>query len=289
MRPWRIPRNVAGTGGRIVVDTALLWQLARQLTDHLATVETAYHRCRRASADLERMRISDAQTARRLRAALDEAVDGRHGLRLIPGYLSRDVGYVVEARDRALRADTDNRHERRSLERLIGSLAGRHGAGAQRHAASLLRDLYRPDRPHTRHHIPSPPSGGGGSPRLSLQNVDLGRAWGGSKSIFDQFVTPFMRREGLDAGSQKRDHDTVDDGTSDHFEGSTNSYAIDFPTNSGADEAKALARAMGNPSWQPNTSGTFNITVDGQPFRVQILWGSAVEHHDHIHVGIRRL
>jgi hypothetical protein len=101
--------------------------------------------------------------------------------------------------------------------------------------------------------------------------VRLGRAWGGSKSIFDQFVTPFLRREGLRAGSQ-----------------GLSAYAMDYPTWSGADEARALAYAMGNRSWRPDSTDPFFVTVDGERFRVQILWGTEIQHHDHIHVGIRR-
>lgn len=300
MRPWRVPANVVGKSGRIVIDPDLLSRLARQLTDHLATVDSVYHRTKRSNADVDRMRLADPATGRRLRAALDDVLDGRHGLRLVPGYLSRDVGYLLEARDRARGADNDNRRERRGVECLIASLAGRHGAGTRQNVAHLLHDLYRRDSAHTRRHLPaspaSPPSspGSGQAPSTprsrGLDSVNLGRAWGGSKSIFDQFVTPFMRRHGLAAGDQKRDYDSVDGPrVSDHFEGSGSAYAIDYPTNSGEDEARALARAMGNNSWQPNSWERFDVTVDGHRFSVQILWGARLEHADHVHVGIRRL
>ena len=67
------------------------------------------------------------------------------------------------------------------------------------------------------------------------------------------------------------------------------SGARDFPTVSGEDDARALARAMGNRSWVPNSFNSFNITVGGHGFRVQILWGSRIGHGDHVHVGIGAL
>jgi hypothetical protein len=295
MRPWQVPGNVAGKRGRIVIDPPLLSRLALRLTNNLATVDAVYHRTKRAIADVQRMRFADPATGRRLQAALDDVLDGRHGLRLVPGYLSRDVGYLLEARDRALRADNDNRHERRGVERLIASLAGRHGSRTRQNVAHLLRDLYRRDSAHTRRHLPvSPPSSpsapGPGSAPSRPAAVKLGHAWGGSKSIFDQFVTPFMRREGLTAGSQKRPTDSVSGpAVSDHFVGSRSSYAVDYPTFSGEDEARALARAMGNRSWQPDSYDAFVVKIDGERFRVQILWGARIDHADHVHVGIHRL
>jgi hypothetical protein len=142
--------------------------------------------------------------------------------------------------------------------------------------------LYRPYRhaqPPHRHHGSS-----------GLAGVDLGRAWAGTKSIFVQFVTPFMRRHGLQPGSQKRDYDTVaGPGVSDHYVGATNAYATDYPTYRGEDEARKLARAMGITDWQPNSYANHYVTVDGVRFRVQILWGAGIDHGDHVHVGIRRL
>ncbi|MFF5235003.1 hypothetical protein [Dactylosporangium sp. NPDC000521] len=291
MRPWQVPRNIAGEHGRIVIDPPLLSRLARQFTDNLATVDSVYHRTKRAGADVHRMRFADPATGRRLHAALADVLDGQHGLRLVPGYLSRDVGYLLEARDRALRADSDNRHERRGVERLIASLAARHGAGTRKSVAHLLRDLYRRDSAPTRRHLPTSPASSPSTPRPhGLSNVKLGHAWGGSKSIFDQFVTPFLRKEGLTAGSQKRPTDSVPGpATSDHFVGSRSSYAIDYPTSSGEDEARALARAMGSHFWQPNSYDSFVVKVDGAQFRVQILWGARIDHADHVHVGIHRL
>lgn len=124
----------------------------------------------------------------------------------------------------------------------------------------------------------------------ALSGVKLGRAWGGTQSIFDQFVTPFLRGKGLSAGSAKRtpSQNAGVGGApgSDHLTTNTNAYAVDYPTTNGAAAATALARAMGQRSWGPGTYNRFTIRVGGKSFSVQILW--AVQgHFDHIHVGIR--
>ena len=280
LRPWQVPDNVAGRAGRIVVDPDQLQQLSRRLTEHLATVESAYLRCREAVADAGR-----AAHGQPLASALSDALDEWAGLPRLPRLLTRDVGFVVEARLRALGADDGaHRPARSTVEHLIQAVV-RPGTAVGARVTTLLRDLYRPDRT-PRIGLPSTPD----HHRPTLRDVTLGRAWGGAQSIFAQFVTPFMRREGLVAGSQKRPYDTVrGPGMSDHYSESRSAYAIDYPTTSGADEARALARALGNPSWQPNSFATFPIHVDGADFRVQILWGDAVDHDDHVHVGIRRV
>ncbi len=228
-RPWRLPRHA----GAIKADPVKLQALAEQLTGHLATVESVFHRCDRELDQLGRVEHADRGGAKR------------------------------------------------TVEGLIGTLAGR-SAGTRRRTAALLRELYRPHRhaqPPHRHHGSS-----------GLAGVDLGRAWAGTKSIFVQFVTPFMRRHGLRPGSQKRDYDTVaGPGVSDHYVGATNAYATDYPTYRGEDEARKLARAMGITDWQPNSYANHDVAVDGVRFRVQILWGAGIDHGDHVHVGIRRL
>lgn len=285
LRPWRVPPNVAGAGRRIIIDPDLLERLGRQLTDHLAVVDTAYRRCRRAADEVNHAALAGREHGPALRTALAHAFDGPHGLRALPDLLSRDIGYVVTARQRALGADAGHHRAEHTLDRLVAGLAGRHGPGTRRHVARLLHELYRPDRRHrppTRPHRP-----GGAGHRLA--DVELGKAWGGTRSIFEQFVIPFMKARGLAAGSQKRDHDSVPGpGVSDHYVGSTHAYATDFPTFRGEDDARALARAMGNRSWQPNSYPPFEVTVDGHRFRVQILWGAAIDHADHVHVGIHR-
>src|SRR5690606_30246321 len=93
-------------------------------------------------------------------------------------------------------------------------------------------------------------SGSGSSGSGGLANVRIGStssgppSWGGTKAVFDQFIHPFMKRQGLSAGSQKRDYNTGSN-ISDHFVGATRSYATDYPTSSGEGAARALAKALG--------------------------------------------
>jgi hypothetical protein len=63
--------------------------------------------------------------------------------------------------------------------------------------------------------------------------------------------------------------------------------ARDFPTYSGADDAAALAKAMGINAWHENSYATYIVRVDGEDFAVQIINGAAVSHADHVHVGVR--
>lgn len=112
--------------------------------------------------------------------------------------------------------------------------------------------------------------------------------WGGAHAIFKQFVTPFMEDHGLQPGSEKRSYNTGD-GTSDHYVGSTLAYATDYPTTNGEGIARAIAAAMGFTSWKSNSYTSFTIKVDGYTFEVQVLWGAAIEHGDHVHVGMHRV
>jgi hypothetical protein len=281
LRPWHVPRNLVGRAGKIVINPGLLLRMTRRMTEHLAIAEEAFHRCHDAREDVGRVRLSDPAKAKKIQHALDEALEDGQGLRRLPPALSKDIGYLVEARERALRADDNhNAHQRHTIERLIRSMNGGHSKVAKEHVRDRLRDLFRADSPHHKRK----PHGGHG-----IGGVDVGKAWGGSKSVFDQFITPFMHRRGLEAGSQKRPNDTVPGpGMSDHYTGSRSAYAIDYPTFAGADDAAALARAMGIKGWHPNSYDSYVVRIDGHSFRVQILWGAAIDHADHVHVGIRR-
>lgn len=54
-------------------------------------------------------------------------------------------------------------------------------------------------------------------------------------------------------------------------------------------DAAATLTGMDITSWQPNSFTTFPLQpVGGHSFQVQILWGAAIEHGDHVHVGISR-
>lgn len=128
-----------------------------------------------------------------------------------------------------------------------------------------------------------------------IKSIAPGRPhWGGGADLMGQFVAPYMARAwGLAKGSGKRTpaHNAAIGGspTSDHLTTQTLTFARDFPTFDGERAARALAKALGSTMWEPNSYATFDIVVDGHVFRIQILWGSAIGHGDHIHVGIAYL
>ena len=117
--------------------------------------------------------------------------------------------------------------------------------------------------------------------------------WGGGGDVMAQFIEPFMVARGLPVGSGKRtpayNASIGGSPTSDHLTTKTTTMARDFPTYSGRDDAAALAVALGYGGWRENSYASFNCTVNGHTFRVQILWGSAIGHGDHCHVGVAAL
>lgn len=117
--------------------------------------------------------------------------------------------------------------------------------------------------------------------------------WGGANDVMTGFVEPFMVNRGLPIGSGKRtpaqNAAVGGSANSDHLTTKTTTAARDFPTFAGEDDARALAKAMGISSWQPDSFTTFSLSpVDGHDFGAQILWGAVIEHDDHVHVGISR-
>lgn len=287
-RPWHMPRNLAGRAGKIIINPGLLLRMSRRMIEHLAIAEEAYHRCVNAREDVGRLRLADPAKAIKIRHALDEALEDWQGLRRLPPLLSKDIGYLVEARERALRADDHHdAHQRHTIERLIKSMNSNHSKVAKEHVRDRLRDLFAPDKQHSNGHTNGHANGHAHGHGIGAVNV--GTAWGGSKSVFDQFVTPFLHKRGLEPGSQKRPYDTVPGAPmSDHYTGSGSAYAIDYPTTAGADDAAALAKAMGIKGWHANSYESYLVRIDGHQFRVQILWGSGIQHGDHVHVGIKR-
>lgn len=128
-------------------------------------------------------------------------------------------------------------------------------------------------------------------PRLVVHSTAPGRPhWGGGADIMGAYVTPFMRARGLAPGSGKRtpQHNAEIGGspTSDHLTTHTLTFARDYPTFSGEDDARALAVSLGFTAWQENSYTSYYRDIDGHTFRFQILWGAAIEHGDHVHVGI---
>jgi hypothetical protein len=132
--------------------------------------------------------------------------------------------------------------------------------------------------------------------RPSLRDVRVTRRpgephWGGSNDVVDQYIEPFMVKRGLPIGSGKRTpaENTAVGGsaTSDHLTTKTTTMARDFPTLTGEDDARALTASMGFGSWQPNSHTSFTFSAGGHNWRGQVLWGAAIDHDDHVHVGIQ--
>jgi hypothetical protein len=131
--------------------------------------------------------------------------------------------------------------------------------------------------------------------RPSLKTVRVTRSlgaphWGGSNDVVGQYVEPFMLKRGLPIGSGKRtpaENKAVGGSpTSDHLTTFTSTMARDFPTFAGEDDARALAASMGFRSWQPNSFTSFGFSAGGHTWQAQILWGAAIDHGDHVDVGI---
>jgi hypothetical protein len=114
--------------------------------------------------------------------------------------------------------------------------------------------------------------------------------WGGSNDVMQQYVEPFMAARGLPIGSGKRTpaQNTAVHGsaTSDHLTTHEQTAARDFPTSAGEDDGRALAASMGFGAWQPNSFTKFTFSAGGHNWQAQILWGAAIDHDDHVHVGI---
>lgn len=114
--------------------------------------------------------------------------------------------------------------------------------------------------------------------------------WGGAADLMGQFIAPFLMKRGLPKGSGKRTpaHNAAIGGSpvSDHLTTRLFVFARDFPTFTGEDDARALARALGIDGWQPNSYTSYRVVVDGVAFDIQILWGSGIGHGDHVHVGV---
>lgn len=128
---------------------------------------------------------------------------------------------------------------------------------------------------------------------LAAVRVDMSAGsphWGGSNDVMEAFVEPFLVKRGLPLGSGKRtpaeNKRVGGSATSDHLTTRTTTAARDFPTFSGEDDARALAKSMGFKSWRPDSFETFAFSAGGHSFRVQILWGAGIQHGDHVHVGI---
>ncbi len=115
--------------------------------------------------------------------------------------------------------------------------------------------------------------------------VTGGKGWGGSQEIASQ-IASYARKAGLVVSSQKRStKHTASGGVSDHWTGSTGSYAFDLSgTKSKMDAAsKRVHDFLG----LTHTPGRWTeITRNG--YRIQVGW-RVPGHYDHIHIGVRKV
>jgi len=182
--------------------------------------------------------------------------------------------------DRALRRKRQVRRFKKT-----GDIGYKKAAARNGRAMRFLRKAISKTKRAIKRH-------GGTLDSIRLKSVALGRPhWGGGADIMGQFVAPFLaERFGLAKGSGKRtpQHNAEIGGssTSDHLTTRIETFARDFPTFAGEAGARALAAAFGWHTWQPNSYATFEVTIAGHRFRIQILWGAGIDHGDHIHVGI---
>jgi hypothetical protein len=172
------------------------------------------------------------------------------------------------------------------LYKRTGDVGHRKAAGRNGKAMRKLRRLIS----KTKRAIKAQ---GGTLASVRIRSTASGRPhWGGAADLMGQFIAPFMaERFGLAKGSGKRtpQHNAEIGGspTSDHLTTMVTTFARDFPTFAGEAAARALAAALGEPNWQPNSFATFTVVVDGWVFQVQILWGAGIDHGDHVHVGVQ--
>jgi hypothetical protein len=154
-----------------------------------------------------------------------------------------------------------NRHDRRFLDSLK--------------RAPSLADL-QPTAPD----VPAEPKVGKVG-KLAPKTAD----WGGSKSIAQQMLSA-MKASGAVVSSEKRStKNTASGGISDHWEGSTTSYAFDV---SGTEERMAKAsRMLHEYLGLKHTPGQWTEIIRNG-YRIQIGWKVA-GHYDHVHFGVRKV
>lgn len=158
----------------------------------------------------------------------------------------------------------------------------------------VFTDSFDPVRPPSARPSPSPSTVTDRSPTAVQGNLRAGGGYGGTELLARDAIS-FARDLGFSAGSQKRGtiirNGRVLSGTrSDHHHAQRNAYAVDFPARGARGDALAaqLARRYGMPG---NGAGTYegrNIRIDGETYRVQLLW-RVQGHYDHVHLGFRRV
>lgn len=125
-----------------------------------------------------------------------------------------------------------------------------------------------------------------------LETPAMREAWSGSQLVA-QRAKDIATEMGFSVSSTKRTKtgSIGSKSTSDHHTSQTNAYAYDFPAEGakGTQLAEAIAKAYGFPVDQLGTYHKQPFTFQDKEYRVQVLWGSGIDHDDHVHVGVRSL
>lgn len=136
---------------------------------------------------------------------------------------------------------------------------------------------------------------GGGMPSQAGVAPRPSGDWGGTKGPVEQ-LSQLAFAEGLKVSSHKRDRrNTASGGVSDHWTGSTSSFAHDLawggtrPIPAADRAASAIVSALGGPKNWGKTGGNFVTVKNG--IRYQVIYRSDIggNHWNHIHVGARRV
>jgi hypothetical protein len=243
--------------------------------------------------------------ARHLKAMMRQAGNWRDALRAYnQGYAGSQQGptYGAEYADRILKGrDAYERAPGPGQVRARTSMPRDDGPGLGRDLTELarmlfsdepmfLKSLQRPDTPAPEGTLGRDTRGGKlGGPVTTTTNQAGSLApktadWGGSKSIAQQMLSA-MKASGAVVSSEKRStKNTASGGISDHWEGSTTSYAFDV---SGTEERMAKASQMLHAYLGlTHTPGQWTeVHVGG--YRIQIGW-KVPGHYDHVHFGVRK-
>lgn len=124
-------------------------------------------------------------------------------------------------------------------------------------------------------------------------NVTNGGGWQGTERVADA-AKGIASQMGIPVTSQKRNlADTRRVGSStasDHYTGNTNAFAVDFGVSGsrGTELARRIADQYGIPRSNIGTFNHHNVTINGERYRLQLLW-QVSGHYDHVHLGIKKV
>lgn len=160
-----------------------------------------------------------------------------------------------------------------------------------------LMDTLRQPAPYAPSTAPaSPPAPSSTLPSTGKSLLSPGGGWGGTARLVAQGRLRVARGFNV-TGKRSPDQNTAVGGspTSDHLTTNRNAYAEDYSNGNGSeDDAKArLFQQLGQFYGVPVKKNSYDsggvIRVGKRRFKVQILYGSGIDHADHVHVGIHAL